>query len=32
MKMYYTYLFTLKETVKDKTLKEFMEEYNGVYS
>ena len=32
MKAYFTYLFTLKETVKNKTLKEFMEEYNGVYS
>ena len=32
MKAYFTYLFTLKETVKDKTLKAFMEEYNGVYS
>ena len=32
MKAYFTYLFTLKETVKDKTLKEFMEEYNGIYS
>lgn len=32
MRMYYTYLYTLKETVKDKTLKAFMEEYNGVYS
>ena len=32
MKAYFTYLYTLKETVKDKTLKAFMEEYNGVYS
>ena len=32
MKAYFTYLFTLKETVKDMTLKKFMEEYNGVYS
>lgn len=29
---YFTYLYTLKETIKDKTLKAFMEEYNGVYS
>ena len=32
MKAYFTYLYTLKETIKDKTLKAFMEEYNGVYS
>lgn len=32
MKAYFTYLYTLKETVKDKTLKAFMEEYNVVYS
>lgn len=32
MKAYFTYLFTLKETVKDKTLKAFMEEYNGIES
>ena len=31
MMAYFTYLFTLKETIKDKTLKEFMEQYKGVY-
>lgn len=31
MKAYFTYLFTLKETVKDKTLKAFLEDYNVVY-
>lgn len=31
MRMYYTYLYTLKETVKDMTLKQFMEKYNVVY-
>lgn len=31
MRMYYTYLYTLKETVKDMTLDEFMQEYQGAY-
>ena len=31
MNAYFTYLYTLKETVKDMTLKEFMEKYNVVY-
>lgn len=31
MKAYFTYLFTLKETIKDKTLKEFMQQYQGLY-
>ena len=31
MNAYFTYLYTLKETVKDMTLKQFMEKYNVVY-
>ena len=31
MKAYYTYLYTLKETIKDMTLEQFMQKYKGVY-
>lgn len=31
MKAYFTYLYTLKETVKDMTLEQFMQKYKGVY-
>lgn len=31
MKAYFTYLYTLKETIKDMTLEQFMQKYKGVY-